>query len=156
SEGMSQEYWTGCGEELEEAWLNISRCSGVTQTTKVSNSNPFDVLNSVDNDVEFDTINLVNNGDNSSGSSFINVENSNTCNTPIIDKMGKFEDLLTDVQAILVDEAGNPLKNVECSGDYDSENKVASFDNDIARSLALERVGVGSQIHTIMYRSREI
>ncbi|GJZ29215.1 retrotransposon protein, putative, ty1-copia subclass [Tanacetum coccineum] len=82
---------------------------GVTQTTEVSNSNPFDVLNSVDNDVE------------------------------------KFKDLLIDGQAILVDEAGNPLKKVECPGDYDSEDEVASVDNDMARSLASERVGFGTQ-----------
>ncbi|GJV76826.1 copia protein [Tanacetum coccineum] len=61
---------------------------GVAHTNEVSNSNLFDVLNSVDNDVE------------------------------------------------LVDEAGNPLKKVECPGDYDSEDEVASADNDMARSLA--------------------
>ncbi|GKG34170.1 hypothetical protein Tco_0436866, partial [Tanacetum coccineum] len=33
--------------------------------------------------------------------------------TPIIDKIGKFEKLITSGQAILVDEAGNPLKKVE-------------------------------------------
>nr|GEU66051.1 putative zinc knuckle CX2CX4HX4C [Tanacetum cinerariifolium] len=40
------------------------------------------------------TINLVNNGTNSSGSSFMNVKNSSTSYTPIIDKIEKFEDLL--------------------------------------------------------------
>ncbi|GJY81318.1 hypothetical protein Tco_0494069 [Tanacetum coccineum] len=122
---------------------------GVTQTTEVRNSNLFDVLNSVDNDAEFSTnrgtTNLVNNGANSSGSSFINVKNSSTCNTLIIDKVRMFEDLLIDGQAILVDEAGNPLKKVECSGDYDSEDEVASIDNDMARFLASERVGFGTQ-----------
>ncbi|GJY95335.1 retrovirus-related pol polyprotein from transposon TNT 1-94 [Tanacetum coccineum] len=86
---------------------------GVTHTNEVSNSNPFDVLNSVDNDVEFGTnggtTNLVNNGVNLSGSSFMNVENSSTC-TPIINKIRKFKDLLIDGQAILVDEVGNPRK----------------------------------------------
>ncbi|GJY02815.1 hypothetical protein Tco_0360967 [Tanacetum coccineum] len=47
----------------------------------------------VDNDVEFGTnegtIKLVNNEANSSGPSFMNVENSSTTNTPIIDKIGK-------------------------------------------------------------------
>ncbi|GJX68190.1 proteasome subunit alpha type-5 [Tanacetum coccineum] len=97
----------------------------------------------VDNDVEFGTnegtIKLVNNEANSSGPSFMNVENSSTTNTPIIDKIGKFEDLLIDGQAILVDETGNPLKKVECPRDYDSEVEVASVDNDMARSLASER-----------------
>nr|GEW78194.1 hypothetical protein [Tanacetum cinerariifolium] len=59
---------------------------GVTHTNEVSNLNPFDVLNSVDNDEE-----------------------------------------------------------LECSGDYDSEDGVASVDNDMARSLVSERVGSGTQ-----------
>ncbi|GJX56435.1 putative ribonuclease H-like domain-containing protein [Tanacetum coccineum] len=89
--------------------------------------------------------NLVNNEATSSGSSFMNVDNSNTSTTPIIDKIGKFEELLTSGQAILLDEAGNPMKKVEFSGDYDSEDEVASVDNDMARSLALKRVGFGTQ-----------
>nr|GFA02664.1 hypothetical protein [Tanacetum cinerariifolium] len=44
-----------------------------------------------------------------------------------------------------MDEAGNPLKKVEFSGDYDSEDEVASVDNDMARSMALERVSFGTQ-----------
>ncbi|GJZ93531.1 hypothetical protein Tco_0665596 [Tanacetum coccineum] len=75
----------------------------------------------------------------------MNVENSSTCNTLITDKIGKFEDLLTDRQAILVDEAGNTLKKIEYPGNYDSEDEVASDDNDMARSLALKRVGFGTQ-----------
>ncbi|GKA31116.1 hypothetical protein Tco_0717421 [Tanacetum coccineum] len=122
---------------------------GVAHTNEVSNSNPFNVLNLVDNDVKLGTnggtTNLVNNEANSSGSSFMNFENSNTSNTPIIDKIGKFEDLLIDGQAIFGDEAGNPLKKVKSLGDYDSEDEVASVDNDIAHSLALEMVGFGTQ-----------
>ncbi|GKC45822.1 hypothetical protein Tco_1063544, partial [Tanacetum coccineum] len=53
---------------------------------------------------------------------------------------------LIDGQSILVDEAGNPLKMVECLSDYDSEDEVASVDIDMARSLASERVGFGTQI----------
>ncbi|GKE89288.1 retrotransposon protein, putative, ty1-copia subclass, partial [Tanacetum coccineum] len=79
---------------------------------EVSNSNPFDVLNSVDNDVELGTnggtTNLVNNGATSSGSLFMNVDNSSSGTTPIIEKIRKFEVLLT-------------------------------IDNDMARSLAYER-----------------
>ncbi|GKA49843.1 retrotransposon protein, putative, ty1-copia subclass, partial [Tanacetum coccineum] len=122
---------------------------GVEPTIEVSNSNPFDVLNSVDTDVEFGnnrgTTNVVNNGATSSGSSFMNVDNSSSGTTPIIEKIGKFEDLLTSGQAILVDKAGNPLKKVEFSGEYDSEDEVASVDNDMARSMAYERVGFGTQ-----------
>ncbi|GJR51286.1 hypothetical protein Tco_1401807 [Tanacetum coccineum] len=103
---------------------------GVEPTIEVSNSNPFDVFNSVDNDVEFSTnvgtTNLVNNVATLSGSSFMNVDNSSSGNTPIIDKIGKFEDLLTSGQAILVDKADNPLKKVVFSGEYDSEDEVAS------------------------------
>ncbi|GKC15189.1 hypothetical protein Tco_1011971 [Tanacetum coccineum] len=122
---------------------------GVEPTIKVSNSNLFEVLNSVENDDELGTnggtTNLVNNGATSSGSPFMNVDNSSIDTTPIIDKIRKFEELLTSGQAILVDEAGNPLKKVEFSGDYDSEDEVASVDNDMAFSMASERVGFGTQ-----------
>ncbi|GJW34659.1 retrotransposon protein, putative, ty1-copia subclass, partial [Tanacetum coccineum] len=113
----------------------------VEPTIEVSNSNPFKVLNSVDNDVELGTnANLVNNRATSSGSSFMNVDN-----TPILEKIKKFKELLTSWQAILVDDVGNPLKKVEFPDDYDSEDEVASVDNDMARSLASERVGFGTQ-----------
>nr|GEU68980.1 hypothetical protein [Tanacetum cinerariifolium] len=62
---------------------------GVEPTVEVSNSNPFDVLNSVDNDGEFgtngETTNLVNNEATSSGSSFMNIDNDEefASNTPI-------------------------------------------------------------------------
>nr|GFA45455.1 hypothetical protein [Tanacetum cinerariifolium] len=99
---------------------------GMEPTIEVSNSNPFDVLNSVDNDEELGTnggtINLVNNEATLSGSSFMNVDNSSTGTTPIIDKIEKFEDLLTS-----------------------GEDEVASVDNDMARSMASERVGFGTQ-----------
>ncbi|GJX73038.1 RNA-directed DNA polymerase, eukaryota, reverse transcriptase zinc-binding domain protein [Tanacetum coccineum] len=70
---------------------------GVEPTIEVSNSNPFDVLNSVDNDVEFGTnrgtTNLVNNGATSSGSSFMNIDNDGefASNTPIGEKIDKIE-----------------------------------------------------------------
>ncbi|GKB03655.1 hypothetical protein Tco_0831798 [Tanacetum coccineum] len=86
---------------------------GVEPSNEVSNSNPFEVLNSVDNDVD-------------------------TSATPVIDNIEKFEDLLMDGQAILVDEVGNPLKKVEYPGDYDSEDEIASADNDMTRSMASE------------------
>ncbi|GJQ99022.1 retrovirus-related pol polyprotein from transposon TNT 1-94 [Tanacetum coccineum] len=65
--------------------------------------------------------------------------------TPIIDKIKKFEELLTSGQVIFVDKAGNPLKKVKFLGEYDSEDEVASVDNDMARSMASERVGFGTQ-----------
>ncbi|GKF87152.1 hypothetical protein Tco_0258029, partial [Tanacetum coccineum] len=87
--------------------------NSVEPTIKVSNSNPFDVLNSVGNDVELGT------------------------NRGL--QIWKFEDLFSNGKAILVDNDGNPLKKVELPGDYDSEDEVASVDNDMARSLALEK-----------------
>nr|GEV43882.1 hypothetical protein [Tanacetum cinerariifolium] len=48
-------------------------------------------------------------------------------------------------EAILVDNDGNHLKKVEFSDDYDSEDEVASLDNDMTRSLTSERVGFGIQ-----------
>ncbi|GJT29846.1 putative dual specificity protein phosphatase DSP8 [Tanacetum coccineum] len=88
---------------------------------------------------------LVNNEVTSSGSCFMNVDNSSSGNTPITDKIEKFEDLLTSGQAILVEKAGNPLKKVEFLGEYDSEDEVASVDNDMARSMTFERVGFSTQ-----------
>ncbi|GJT63385.1 retrotransposon protein, putative, ty1-copia subclass [Tanacetum coccineum] len=94
---------------------------GVEPTKEVSNSNPFDVLNSVENDVKLGTnggiSNLASNEVNSSGSSFWNVETSSTSTTPIVDY----------------------------PGDHDSEDEVESVDNDIARSMASERVGFGTK-----------
>nr|GEV33408.1 hypothetical protein [Tanacetum cinerariifolium] len=91
------------------------------------------------------TTNLVNNEATSSGSFFMNVDNSSTITTPIIDKIGKFKELLTSGKATLVDEADNPLKKVEFPDDYDSEDEVASVDNDMTHSMASERVGFGTQ-----------
>nr|GEY59267.1 hypothetical protein [Tanacetum cinerariifolium] len=67
-------------------------------------------------------------------------------NTPIIDTIGKYEN---DGQAIFIDEDGNPLKKVEYSGDYDSEDEVASVDNDMARSMISESVSFGTQSHDL-------
>ncbi|GJY00908.1 zinc finger, CCHC-type containing protein [Tanacetum coccineum] len=102
---------------------NGNKKKSMEPTIKVSISNPFDVLNLVDNDKELGTnggtTNLVNNKATSNGSSFMNVDNSST--------------------------AGNPLKKVECLGDYDSENEVALINNDMARFMASKRVGFGTQ-----------
>ncbi|GJY39916.1 zinc finger, CCHC-type containing protein [Tanacetum coccineum] len=140
-----------CNVCVEYEWKPPSgnKKKGVEPTIQVSNSNPFEVINSVDNDEDLGTnrgtTNLVNNGATSSGSSFMNVDNSSTGTAPIIDKIRKFKELLTSRQAILVDEAGNPLKKVEFLGDYESEDEVASVDNDMVRSMAFERVGFGTQ-----------
>nr|GEY96592.1 hypothetical protein [Tanacetum cinerariifolium] len=116
---------------------------GEEHTIEVSNLNPFNILNLVDNDVEFGTngwtSNLVNNEAALSGSSFMNVDNSSSGTSPIIEKIMKFKDLLTSGQAILVDKDGIPLNKAEFLGDDDSEDEVASVDNDMARFMAYER-----------------
>nr|GEW02563.1 secoisolariciresinol dehydrogenase-like [Tanacetum cinerariifolium] len=108
-----------------------------------------DLQDQLDNDVEFGanggTTNIENNEAASSESSFMNVDNSSSGTNPIIEKIKKFEDLHTSWQAILVDKAGNPLKKVECLGEYDIEDEVASVDNDMARFIAYGRIGFGTQ-----------
>ncbi|GKB72615.1 hypothetical protein Tco_0934027 [Tanacetum coccineum] len=126
-----------------------NKMKGVEPTKEVSNSNPFDVLNSVVNDVELGTnvgtLNLASNEANSSGSSFWNVKTSSTYTTSIVDKIRKLEKLIIDEKVTLVDDDGQPLKKVDYSGDHDSEDEVESVDNDMARSMALERVGFGTK-----------
>ncbi|GJV95210.1 cytokinin dehydrogenase 3-like protein [Tanacetum coccineum] len=98
---------------------NASSCGnkkkGVEPTIEVSNSNPFDVLNSVDNDGEFGTngwtTHLVNNGATSSGSSFMNIDNDGEFarNTPIGEKIDKIERQICEGKLRLLDNNGNPL-----------------------------------------------
>nr|GEW19535.1 hypothetical protein [Tanacetum cinerariifolium] len=88
---------------------------GVEPTIEVSNSNPFNVLNSVDNDREFGsnggTNNLVNNEATSSGSSFMNIDNDGefASNTPIGAKIEKIERQIGKGKLRLLDNDGNPL-----------------------------------------------
>ncbi|GKA13768.1 hypothetical protein Tco_0693414 [Tanacetum coccineum] len=100
---------------------------------EVSNSNPFDVLNSVENDVDLgtngDTSNLASKKANSSGSSFWNVGSSSTSTTPIVEKIDKIERLIIDGKVTLVDDKCKPLENVDSSGDHDSEDEE-TYEND--------------------------
>nr|GEU64637.1 hypothetical protein [Tanacetum cinerariifolium] len=79
------------------ASFSSNKKKGVEPTIEVSNSNPFDVLNTVDNDVEFGTngrtTSLVNNEATSSRSSFMNIDNDGefASNTPIGEKIDKIE-----------------------------------------------------------------
>ncbi|GJZ23508.1 retrotransposon protein, putative, ty1-copia subclass [Tanacetum coccineum] len=92
---------------------------GVGPTIEVSNSNLFEVLNSVDDDVEFGTnANLENNEATTSGSSFMNCDNCNTGTTPVLEKIRMFEELLTsfDTQSLREqwrDSYGNGDYNVD-------------------------------------------
>nr|GEY52270.1 RING-H2 finger protein ATL18 [Tanacetum cinerariifolium] len=89
--------------------------NGVVPTVEVSNSNPFDALNSVDNDGEFGTngrtTNLVNNKATSSGSSFMNINNVGefASNTPIGEKIDKIKRQIGEGKLRLLDNDGNPL-----------------------------------------------
>nr|GEV56215.1 probable receptor-like protein kinase At1g49730 [Tanacetum cinerariifolium] len=79
-------------------------------------TNPIEVLTSVENDKELGTnggaSNLASKATNSSGFSSWNAESSSPSTTPTIKKINKYTNLVIDGQAILVDEAGNPLKKV--------------------------------------------
>ncbi|GKE53371.1 hypothetical protein Tco_1488527 [Tanacetum coccineum] len=111
---------------------------------KVSKSNSFDELNSVDNDVELGTnggsSHLANQEANYSGSSFWNAESSSPGTTLIFEKINKMENLIIDGNVILVDNEGNPLRKV----DDDSEDEVALVDNEMASFLA-KKDGYGTQ-----------
>nr|GEW95046.1 reverse transcriptase domain, reverse transcriptase zinc-binding domain protein [Tanacetum cinerariifolium] len=99
-------------------------------------TNPIEVLTSVENDEKLGTnmgaSNLASKATNSSGSSFWNVESSSPSTTPTIKKINKFTNLVIDGQAILVDEAGNPLKTVETGFDTQNllEQWMDSYGND--------------------------
>ncbi|GJR31090.1 hypothetical protein Tco_1107322 [Tanacetum coccineum] len=115
---------------------------------EVSNSNPFDVLNSVENDDDLGTnggsSNLASNKADSKGSSFWNVGSSSLSTTPIVEKIDKIEKRIIDGQVTLVDDEGKPMEKVDYLGDHDSEDEVASIDNDMANFLASENVGYGN------------
>ncbi|GKC20452.1 reverse transcriptase domain-containing protein [Tanacetum coccineum] len=115
---------------------------------EVSNSNPFNALNSVENDVDLGTnvgtSNLASKETNSSGSSFWNVGSSSTSTTPIVDKIDKLEKLIIDGKVSLVDDEGKPLKKVDYPGNHDSEDEVELVDNEMTSFLASERVGFGT------------
>ncbi|GKA52668.1 stigma-specific STIG1 family protein [Tanacetum coccineum] len=85
----------------------------VEPTKEVSNSTPFDVLNSVENDVDLGTnggtSNLASKKANSSGSFFWNVESSITSTTPIVEKIDKTKRLIIDRKVTLVDDEGKPF-----------------------------------------------
>ncbi|GJU86281.1 stigma-specific STIG1 family protein [Tanacetum coccineum] len=115
---------------------------------EVSKSNPFDVLNSVENDVDLGTNGgtsyMASKEVNSSGSSFCNVDSSSISTTPIVDKIDKMERLIIDGMTTLVDDEDKPLTRVDSSSDHDSEDEVASVDNDMAKFLASKDVGYGT------------
>nr|GEU89687.1 hypothetical protein [Tanacetum cinerariifolium] len=52
--------------------------------------------------------------------------------TLIIEKINKLKKLINDGKVTLVDGEGKPLEKVESSRDYDSEDEVASVNNEMA------------------------
>ncbi|GJZ60766.1 putative reverse transcriptase domain-containing protein [Tanacetum coccineum] len=84
-------------------------------TKEVSKSNPFDVLTLVEKD---------------------NVNSSSPSTTPIIEKIGKIKKLIIDGKVTFMYDEEEPLEKVVSSRDYDSEDEVASVDNDMASFLA--------------------
>ncbi|GJW58141.1 hypothetical protein Tco_0104872 [Tanacetum coccineum] len=73
-----------------------------------------------------------------------NVDASSPSTTPIIEKIDKIEKMIIEGKVTLVDDDGKPLKRVDSSYDYDSEDEVASVDNDMAKFLA-KKDGYGTQ-----------
>ncbi|GJW27650.1 hypothetical protein Tco_0044525 [Tanacetum coccineum] len=71
----------------------------VEHTKEVSKSNPFDVLTSVENDVD------------------------SPSTTPIIEKIDKIKKLIIDGKVTLVDAKGKPLEKVVSSGNYGNEDE---------------------------------
>ncbi|GKC75608.1 hypothetical protein Tco_1126382 [Tanacetum coccineum] len=68
-------------------------------------------------------------GATSSGSSLWNVETSNINTTPIVEKIGKLEQLIIDGKCTLFDDDGKPLKMVDYPGDHDSDDEKDSYEN---------------------------
>nr|GEW72549.1 hypothetical protein [Tanacetum cinerariifolium]GEW72551.1 hypothetical protein [Tanacetum cinerariifolium] len=56
--------------------------------------------------------------------------------TPVIEKIDKLGKLIIEGKVTLVDDDGKPLEKVDSSCDYDSEDEVASIDNEMDKFLA--------------------
>ncbi|GJS56614.1 hypothetical protein Tco_0629976 [Tanacetum coccineum] len=122
------------GHVQEECPNNIG--SGETQNLKKTSQTP--------KGTNGETLNLASQEANSSGSSFWNVDPSSPSTTPIIDKIDNIENLIIDGKVTLVDDKRKHLEKVDYSGDFDSEDEVASVDNEMASFLA-KKDGYGTQ-----------
>ncbi|GKC67272.1 hypothetical protein Tco_1099870 [Tanacetum coccineum] len=102
-------------------WKNVNNNGNknkyVEPTIEVSNSNPFDMLNSVENDVDLGTNggspNMTSSKANTSGFLSGKVESSSTSNTFMVENFDKMERLIIEGNVILVDDKGKPLKKVD-------------------------------------------
>ncbi|GJU11137.1 hypothetical protein Tco_1133533 [Tanacetum coccineum] len=110
---------TGAGEKKtvkrpSQASRGVPKKS-VEPTIEVSNSNPFDVLNSIDNDVEFGTnggtSNLGNIEATPSGSSFMNIDNDGelASNTPIgiVESDSEVDVVYDETANLMIPTSGN-------------------------------------------------
>ncbi|GJV63112.1 hypothetical protein Tco_1473940 [Tanacetum coccineum] len=100
---------------------------------KVSNSNPFDALNFVEDDD-----NLGTNGGNSKSAEkgSLNVAHGSSSNTPIIEKIEKLERQILDGELMFVDDDGKPLYKVVTKGNEDSESEVEAVFDGTANLMA--------------------
>ncbi|GJW47245.1 hypothetical protein Tco_0078891 [Tanacetum coccineum] len=67
------------------------------------------------------------------------LESSSTSTIPIVEKIDKIKRLIIDGKVTLLDDASKPLAKVDSSGDHDSEDEVASVDNEMANFLASKK-----------------
>ncbi|GJS51427.1 (E)-beta-ocimene synthase, chloroplastic-like protein [Tanacetum coccineum] len=100
----------------------------------VSLSNSFDALND-DNLVTMEVESV--SKDFKSG---MNVEGKSS--TPIVDKNNRIEKHLMEGKCVLMGDDGKPLEKVDYSSDHDSDDEVASVDNEMANFLAAKTLGV--------------
>nr|GEV67233.1 hypothetical protein [Tanacetum cinerariifolium] len=105
---------------------------------EVSNSNPFDALNSIENN---DSLGM--NGENSksvgkgpnsgvspSNHGFFNVISSSTSTTPMVEKINKLEKQIIEGKLTLVDDDGKPLPKVVSTENADSDSEVEDVVDD--------------------------
>nr|GEY89820.1 homeobox protein knotted-1-like 2 [Tanacetum cinerariifolium] len=100
---------------------------------KVSNSNPFDALNSTKDGDDLGT-----NGGNSKSAEngSLNVVHGSSNNTPIIEKIDKLERQILDGKLMFVDDDGKPLYKVVSKGNEDSESEVEVIFDETANLMA--------------------
>ncbi|GJW90426.1 hypothetical protein Tco_0167979 [Tanacetum coccineum] len=108
---------------------------------KVSNANPFDALNSIEDGDDMGT-----NGENSklAGKESLNVGHGSFNNTPIIEKIDKLERQILDGKLTFVDDDGKPLYKVVTKGNEDSESEVEVMFYEIANLMASTSLKGGS------------
>ncbi|GJZ25194.1 hypothetical protein Tco_0562653 [Tanacetum coccineum] len=108
----------------------------------VSNSNPFDALNSVEDDDDLGT-NVRNL--KSAGNGSLKVARGSSSNTPIIEKIDKLERQILDGKLMLVDDDGKPLYKVVSKGNVDSDSEVEVVFDKTANLMASTSLKGGSE-----------